>query len=108
FYPAESFRSSWRKVRSFAEAAGRDPDELDKLSQLVISIDDSYQRADSRARAFMDAYFDTPAWSEATQDHAVRGTPEECAEQLAEHLDAGVRHVALIPADYAPEQVEVI
>jgi probable F420-dependent oxidoreductase len=108
FYTAESFRRSWGKVRSFAEDVGRDPDALHNLSQLVICVDDSFEEADRRARDFMDAYFDTPPWSEATQDHAVRGTPDQCAEQLAEHLDAGVRHIALVPTEYAPEQVEAV
>lgn len=108
FYKADSFRRSWAKVQSFAEEAGRDPEGLTNLSQLVICVDDSFEAADRRARAFMDAYFDTPPWSEATQDHAIRGTPDQCAEQLAEHLDAGVRHVALVPTDYALEQVEAV
>jgi probable F420-dependent oxidoreductase len=108
FYTADGFRRSWGKVRSFAEEAGRDPDSLHNLSQLVICVADSFEEADRRARAFMDAYFDTPPWSEATQDHAIRGTPEQCAEQLAEHLDAGVQHIALVPTEYAPEQVEAV
>jgi probable F420-dependent oxidoreductase len=108
FYTADSFARSWAKVRSFAEGAGRDPGALHNLSQLVICVDDSYEAADRRARAFMGAYFDTPAWSEATQDHAIRGTPEQCAEQLAGHLEAGVQHVALVPTDYAAEQVEAV
>jgi len=108
FYPAESFARSWGKVRRFAEEGGRDPDELTNLSQLVICVDDLWERADRRARAFMDAYFDTPPWSEATQEHAVRGTPDQCAEQLARHLEAGVQSVCLVPCDYAPEQVEAV
>jgi alkanesulfonate monooxygenase len=108
FYTPDAFARSWAKVRSFAEEAGRDPDALHNLSQLVICVDDTFEAADRRARAFMGAYFDTPAWSEATQDHAIRGTPEQCVEQLGEHLEAGVRHVALVPADYAAEQVEAV
>lgn len=108
FYTAESFRRSWGKVRAYAEEAGRDSAELHNLSQLVICVDDSFEAADKRARAFMNEYFDTPSWSEATQDHAIRGTPEQCAEQLAEHLDAGVRHVGLVPTDYSLEQVEAV
>jgi alkanesulfonate monooxygenase len=108
FYRPDSFRRSWAKVRAFAEEAGRDPDALDNLSQLVICVDDSREKADRRSREFMDRYFDAPPWSEATPDHAIRGTAEQCAEQLAEHLRAGVRHVCLIPCEYAPEQVEAI
>src|SRR5436189_2186218 len=55
FYTAASFSRSWAKVRSFAEEAGRDPDALQNLSQLVICVDDSFEAADRRARAFMDA-----------------------------------------------------
>jgi alkanesulfonate monooxygenase len=108
FYQPDSFRRSWAKVRAFAEQAGQDPDRLGNLSQLVICVDDSYERADRRAREFMNRYFDTPPWSEATQDHAIRGTADQCAEQLAAHLDAGVRHVALIPCEYASEQVDAV
>ena len=108
FYPPDSFRRSWERVRGFAEEAGRDPDSLDNLSQLVICVDDSFEKADRRARAFMDRYFDAPPWSEATPDHAIRGTAEQCAEQLALHVEAGVHHICLIPCEYELEQVRVL
>jgi alkanesulfonate monooxygenase SsuD/methylene tetrahydromethanopterin reductase-like flavin-dependent oxidoreductase (luciferase family) len=50
-------------------------------------------------------YFDVPAWSEATADSAVRGTPEQCAEQIARYLDAGARHLVFCPFDYELDQV---
>jgi len=56
----------------------------------------------------VDRYFDCPPWSESTPDSAVRGTPEQCAEQLAAHVEAGVQHVALVPCEYSAEQVEAI
>jgi len=108
FYTAASFRDSWTKVCHHAAQVGRDPEMLDNVSQLVVCVDDTFDRADRQARDFMDRYFDTPEWSEATQDHAIRGTPEECAEQLWAHIEAGVRHVCLIPCDYAAEQVEAL
>ena len=108
FYTAGSFRESWTKVCRHAEESERDPQTLDNVSQLVVSVDDRAERADRRARDFMNRYFDTPEWSEATQDHAIRGTPEQCAEQLSAHIDAGVRHLCLIPCDYAAEQVEAL
>ena len=46
------------------------------------------------------------AWSNATPDSAVCGTPEDCAEQLAAHLDAGVQEICLVPHAYDPEQME--
>jgi alkanesulfonate monooxygenase len=108
FYTAESFGRSWQKVLGFAREAGRNPDELTNVAQLPICIDRSYETADSKVRDFQDRYFHTEPWSESSPDSAIRGTPEQCVEQLAEHVRAGVRHVALVPWNYDPEQVERI
>jgi alkanesulfonate monooxygenase len=108
FYTADGFRRSWEKIRTFAEESGRDPDELQNVAQLPICVDDSYEKADRRVREFVDRYFDCPPWSESTPDSAVRGTPEQCAEQLAGHAAAGVQHVALVPWEYSGEQVDAI
>jgi probable F420-dependent oxidoreductase len=108
FYTAESFAGAWAKVRAFAEEAGRDPDELDNVAQLPICVADSFEAADRRARGYIDAYFDLPEWSESSAESAIRGTAEQCAEQLAAHFEAGVKHICLCPADYDLEQVERI
>jgi alkanesulfonate monooxygenase len=108
FYRAESFGRAWAKIGAFAEAAGRDRSTLRNVAQLPICIDRSYEKADRRVRAFIDEYFDVAAWSESTPESALRGTPEQCAEQLAEHLEAGVQHVCFVPCDYAPDQVDLI
>jgi alkanesulfonate monooxygenase SsuD/methylene tetrahydromethanopterin reductase-like flavin-dependent oxidoreductase (luciferase family) len=51
-------------------------------------------------------YFDVAEWSESTPDSAIRGTPEQCAEQIAAHLEAGTQHVVFVPYLYDLEQVE--
>jgi len=106
FYTAESFGRAWTKIRAFAEDAGRDPGELRNVAQLPLCIDDSFERADAKVRPFIDRYFDVAPWSESTPDSAIRGTPEQCAEQLAEHVEAGVQHVVLVPCDYDVRQME--
>ncbi len=106
FYAPDAFRHAWGRIRGFAERAGRDPDELENVAQLVLCIDDSFEAADRRARQYIDDYFDLPAWSESTAESAIRGTPEQCAEQIAEHVAAGVQHICLVPYGYEPEQVE--
>jgi probable F420-dependent oxidoreductase len=105
FYPAGSFARSWAKIRAFAEAAGRDPDSLRNAAQLPLCIGSSYEQCTREADEYVAEYFDTPAWSEASAASAIRGTPEQCAEQLAAHLQAGVQHVVFCPVGYAPEQV---
>jgi probable F420-dependent oxidoreductase len=108
FYTAESFAAAWTKVRNFAEEGGRDPDELQNVAQLPICVGESFETADARVRAHIDTYFDLPEWSESSAESAVRGTPEQCAEQLAAHFAAGVQHICLCPADYDIEQIERI
>lgn len=108
FYPPESFARAWGKIRDFAEEAGRDPAELTNVAQLPMCVDTSFEAADRRVRDFIDRYFDAAPWSESTADSAIRGTPEQCIEQLAAHVEAGVREIVLVPCDYAPEQMAAI
>jgi probable F420-dependent oxidoreductase len=108
FYTAESFARSWDKIRTFAREAGRDPESLTNVAQLPICIDQTYEAADRKVRDFLDRYFHTAPWSESTADSSIRGTPEQCVEQLAQHIRSGVRHIALVPWNYDPDQVERI
>jgi alkanesulfonate monooxygenase SsuD/methylene tetrahydromethanopterin reductase-like flavin-dependent oxidoreductase (luciferase family) len=94
------------RIRDHAAAAGRDPDSLTNVAQLPICVSSSYEDADRRVRAFVAEYFDVAEWSQSTPDSAIRGTPAQCAEQLAEHVAAGERHIVLVPCDYALDQVE--
>lgn len=106
FYTAEAFTESWRKICQYAEDAGRDPGELRNVSQLPICIGKSKEDAQARTGPWLASYFDTPDWSDATPDSAITGTPEQCAEQLQAHIDAGVQEICLVPHGYEKEQVE--
>jgi probable F420-dependent oxidoreductase len=108
FYTPASFKSAWGRIRDHAAAGGRDPDSLTNVAQVPICVSSSYEDADRRVREFIDERFDVPAWSESSPESAIRGTPEQCAEQLAEHFAAGVHHLVLVPCDYALDQVERI
>jgi alkanesulfonate monooxygenase len=108
FYTPASFASAWRKIRAYAEEAGRDPDELQNVAQLPIYVDDDPATAERRCREYIDAYCDLPEWSQASPDSAIHGTAEQCAEQLAEHFSVGVQHICLCPAGYEIEQIERI
>jgi alkanesulfonate monooxygenase len=106
FYAPEAFDRAWRKIRVYAEAAGRDPDVLHNVAQLPLCVGDSFEAADRRVRDYIGDYFDLPAWSESSAESAIRGTPQQCAEQIAEHAAAGVQHICLVPCGYQQEQVE--
>lgn len=106
FYRPDSFADAWSRVLLFAEEAGRDPAELTNVAQVPLCIDETYEAADRNVTRFVDDYFDCPEWSESTPDSAVRGTPAQCAEQIAEYLAAGVEHLVFVPYRYETEQVE--
>lgn len=108
FYTPEAFTESWNKIARFAEEAGRDPDDLHSLNQLPICIAASKEEAQARSGPWLASYFDTPEWSNATPDSAICGTPEDCAEQISAHLEAGVKEICLIPHEYDSEQTEQI
>ena len=105
FYTAESVARAWSAIRGYAEEAGRDPARLNVVAQVPLCIGSSYEEATRRVGEYVGEYFDVPAWSEATPESAVRGTPEQCAEQIAAFIDAGVRHLVFCPYNYEAEQV---
>ena len=106
FYTPASFEQNWAKILGFAEEAGRDPSELDNVAQVPLCIGSSYEEATERGFRFVADYFDVAEWSESTPESTIRGTPEQCAEQVQAHLDAGVRHLVLCPYNYELEQVQ--
>jgi probable F420-dependent oxidoreductase len=106
FYEPAAFDTAWRRICEHAQRAGRDPSELGNVAQLPLCIDDSFESADRRARQYIHDYFDLPEWSESTAESAIRGTPEQCAEQIAAQAAVGVQHICLVPCDYELEQVE--
>ncbi len=105
FYTAKSIAGALGRIRGYAEDAGRDPDQLNVVAQVPLCIGSSYERASSLAWQYVDDYFDVPAWSEASRESTVRGTPEQCAEQIAAYLDAGVKELVFCPYNYEGEQV---
>jgi len=108
FYQADDFAESWQRVREHAEDEGRDPDTLLNATQLPMCVADSYDEADRKIKDFLGRNFDQPEWSKATFDSAIRGTPDQCVEQLSEHLEAGAQHLILVPWEYEGGQVEAL
>jgi probable F420-dependent oxidoreductase len=108
FYTAESIAGAWSRIRGYAEEAGRDPGQLTLAAQVPLCIGASYEEATRRAREYVGEYFDVPPWSEATPESAVRGTPQQCAEQIAAFIDAGVQHLVFCPYNYETEQVRLL
>src|SRR5713101_2364046 len=108
FYTPESYRRSWEKIVRFAQEAGRDPQTLTGTNQLAIYVGRSREATEAPMRRWLETEWDVAAWSESTIEHAIRGSVDECVEQLRAHAESGVDRIVLIPYRYDPDQVEQI
>jgi alkanesulfonate monooxygenase len=108
FYTPESYKKGWDKIVGFAREAGRDPRTLTGTNQLAILVGKSRAETEEPMRKWLQTEWDVAAWSESTIEHAIRGSVDECVEQLRAHVDCGVHRLILIPYRYQPEQVEII
>lgn len=107
-YTAESFTRSWNKIKRFAREYGRDPSELSATNQVAIYVGPPEEEADPLMREWLLAEWDFASWSESTVEHAVRGTVEECIEQLRPYVESELDRIIFIPYRYQPEQLELI
>ena len=108
FYTPESYTKGWEKILGFAREAGRDPGTLTGTNQLAILVGTSRAETEEPMRKWLQTEWDVAAWSESTIEHAIRGSVDECVEQLRAHVASGVDRLILIPYRYQPEQVEII
>lgn len=108
FYKPEDFKTSWAKIRNFAEEAGRDPDTLMNASQLPIRVGDSKAEINEGMQDWLNKEWDFPENSECSRESAIIGSVDECVEQLQAHIDAGVQKIIFVPYKYEMEQVEII
>src|SRR5579875_85275 len=106
YYTAQGFHGSWRKVNSSAASNGRDPASLRAVNIVPLSIGKDYAEGDRVAREFTSRYMDLPKNTGCTVESSIRGTIQECAEQIRKYEDAGVEDLVFIPANYSIEIVE--
>jgi probable F420-dependent oxidoreductase len=108
FYTPQAFAKSWRKVRGFAEEAGRDPDALINANQLPIYIGASREAVEAPMMEWLGQEWDYAAWSDSTKEAAIIGTVDECVAQLRAQLAVGVQKLIFIPYRYRMDQIEII
>jgi len=112
FYTPESFGSSWRKVLDSAKSANKDTNSFGNCDMIPIRIDSSTTEAKRLANEYITKHCDLPAWSEATPNSAITGTPKDCVATIESFSKAGVQELVLIPAvaqlNEIPKQIERI
>ena len=107
YYTADSFAANWARIRSFAEEAGRNPDELQSTNQLPIAVGPR-AKVEGPMREWLQTEWDYAAWSESTAESAIMGTVDECVEQLRTHIATGIDRIIFVPYRYQDDQLEII
>lgn len=90
----EAFAEAWQKVRGYAQAAGRDPADLDSGKLMYISVGEDRQECLEKLRAYTHAYYGRRY---DVEQNCVYGPPEECASKIQRFIDAGAKTLILGP-----------
>ncbi|MHB8568022.1 MAG: LLM class flavin-dependent oxidoreductase [Nitrososphaerales archaeon] len=106
YYTPMGFAESWLKVEKSAKESGRDSSSLKRINIVPLSIAESFSEADKAARDFTSRYMDLPKNTGCNVESSIRGTVEECIEQIEKFRKAGVEDLVFIPANYDHSIVE--
>ncbi len=90
----EEFSLAWQQVRTYARAAGKDPETLDSGKLMYITVGDDVEWCKERLREFTHAYYG-PRYDVDT--NCVYGPPDQCAAKIQGFIDAGAKTVILGP-----------
>ena len=99
----ERFAQAGERIREVAGAAGRDPSEIELGMQFWTSFSDDRKAARALVSQGMEGTYRLPF--ERFERYTPFGSAAEIAEYLGPFIDAGARHINLIPVQESPEAV---
>lgn len=91
----ETFSNGLATVRQSAEAAGRDPDELDIGIYSTVVLADDEADAMAQLGEHLELYYNAPFDTIRKFQGVTAGTPERCGEFVQSFIDAGANHVCV-------------
>jgi probable F420-dependent oxidoreductase len=91
------FKEAREKIAEAALAAGRDPAGIELGLQCWVGVGDDADVARALLGSRMEDFYRQPF--EAFERYAPAGRPQEVAEFLASYIEAGARHLHLIPGE---------
>ncbi len=106
YYPPKDFNESWSKVLHAASDAGRDVSSLRSINIVPLAIAGSFEEGDAIVKDFTGKYMDLPKGTQCSPESGVRGTVEECIEQIRSYEKAGVQDLVFIPCFYEKKHIE--
>ena len=99
----ERFREAKERIAETAAGAGRDPGEIELGMQYWTSVSESREEARALVAEGMEGTYRLPF--ERFERYTPFGTATEIAEYLAPFVEAGARHINLVPVQDSPSAV---
>ena len=105
-----SFASQVAKLREFLELENRDPDTFPVSKRVYLHVDNDEKKAKKVLDDFFEARYpwQIAARPDFVADICVWGSPQQCADGLAEVVEAGARMLVLNPIKDYVQQIETI
>jgi alkanesulfonate monooxygenase SsuD/methylene tetrahydromethanopterin reductase-like flavin-dependent oxidoreductase (luciferase family) len=104
-YSAERYARSVAAIREFARTAGRSLEPFRWMAYVMVSVDSNHARARERAARFLGTTY-SQEFDHFIDRVSVAGTLEEVVDGLVAFVDAGARHLVLLPC-HDPDLREV-
>ena len=99
----QRFREAGEKIAAAAEGAGRDPNSLELGIQFWTSVkDDEASARDAVAGGMQSTY---KLGFEKFERYTPFGNARRVADYIAPYVEAGARHINLIPVQSSPDEV---
>jgi len=103
WFSPDRFGAAIEQVADAAAKAGRDPAEIEPGMQFWTCIDDDRDDARALVSAGMEGMYRLPF--ERFERYTPFGPAKDVAEYLAPFVEAGARHINLVPVQETPEEV---
>lgn len=95
-FSPERYRDSVGKIQAFAAEGDRDLTGFQWLLYQFMALADSHEEAHRRAVERLSRQYNQD-FEHLVERYCVLGTVEECAARLAQFVEAGARHIILVP-----------
>lgn len=95
-YSPRRYRNSVGTIRALADQAGRDLSGFGWLAYVPVCVDDDSERAVAATAEFLGGTY-RQDFTELARHIAAAGTADQVVERLAAYIDAGARHLVLLP-----------
>jgi len=99
------FQVTWEKIASYAAAAGRNPNAIERASLAFMAIDDDKAKAVKCVEDYTMRYYGRIR--NPVESSSIVGSPDQCVERIQYFLSKGLSTLIIGVADPDPRQLDL-